>query len=795
MKRILLTSLVILIATPLLSTAQSGFDAQCVANTIPQEVEVGKQYQVSITLKNTGTEPWSPGKNVLMPSGDNSGWILPQTISTGPDAIWSDSERVFSFNITAPDFYPRTGKVHLGFQLFNNQTQTMFGDICPDIDVVVLPPEVYNASLTSQSPKYTGRQIPFHPAGYQAFSNAEYVSGSVTGGSFVVTGTCNNAWLGGADSAVVGQQESGGQYIFDAETGAFKGKNDVCFLTTSARTACNEGGGCNIGWNIISIGKGQFIRQGNEGYGHFRSPLVFQSNGNGAQLLSRLFMNNFTTPLNETYRMENIAFANGILVGNRYTTVTPPPVPAPPGFPGGWSTDAVDTAYYSMPGFEFLTKSDLGPSQCSSDRGCSGKAYITTPALVPLFGVGNILVAVDKSGPKDGLGFHPTKWFVMPSPDEIALQGPPQPGGGNTFSQLDSREVNQGTVFNHTIDSQNGNRIAIISHPRQRTLRIYKVENNILLLEEKRELTNYRLSVANNDIALAGEYLAYVKCNNIGQSCRLTVEKNGQSLEVEQLPESPHGGKYDIRAISISPSGKMLVATEDLSPDVDSAGAVFLYQIGDVEGPQLPPDDDPTATSTDTTGVDPSPIIEAVNRRITQLRKITGSAYTRTLGLFGISDTQDESGEIVLDDNVINSINNIITNRLYEGGTGLGTGAYNSDDEVGGGTSDGGDHEEVETKNFTSNETNYLQQPTDRVPNQNSLSILEVQQILNRDPDTKVADSGAGSPGQETNFLGPLTQDALRRFQCKMEIVCTGDILSTGYGNLGPITKSKLEEL
>lgn len=76
-----------------------------------------------------------------------------------------------------------------------------------------------------------------------------------------------------------------------------------------------------------------------------------------------------------------------------------------------------------------------------------------------------------------------------------------------------------------------------------------------------------------------------------------------------------------------------------------------------------------------------------------------------------------------------------------------------------------------------------------------SSDAMRLQQILNSDPETKVAESGAGSPGNETNYFGSLTRAALQKFQCKYGIVCSGTSDTTGYGNLGPKTRAKIQEI
>ncbi len=70
--------------------------------------------------------------------------------------------------------------------------------------------------------------------------------------------------------------------------------------------------------------------------------------------------------------------------------------------------------------------------------------------------------------------------------------------------------------------------------------------------------------------------------------------------------------------------------------------------------------------------------------------------------------------------------------------------------------------------------------------------IKLLQEFLNTDPDTQVADSDAGSSGNETNYFGELTLRAVERFQAKHGIAVKGD---PGYGYVGPKTRAKLNAL
>ena len=67
-----------------------------------------------------------------------------------------------------------------------------------------------------------------------------------------------------------------------------------------------------------------------------------------------------------------------------------------------------------------------------------------------------------------------------------------------------------------------------------------------------------------------------------------------------------------------------------------------------------------------------------------------------------------------------------------------------------------------------------------------------LQKVLNSDPATQVAVSGAGSPGQETTRFGPATEAAVKKFQMKYGIAKAGN---PGYGYVGPATRAKLNTL
>ncbi len=72
--------------------------------------------------------------------------------------------------------------------------------------------------------------------------------------------------------------------------------------------------------------------------------------------------------------------------------------------------------------------------------------------------------------------------------------------------------------------------------------------------------------------------------------------------------------------------------------------------------------------------------------------------------------------------------------------------------------------------------------------------VVLLQKILNANGFV-IAEDGPGSPGQESTTFGPMTVDAVKRFQCTMGIVCRGTPLSTGYGMVGQKTRMALLKL
>jgi len=73
--------------------------------------------------------------------------------------------------------------------------------------------------------------------------------------------------------------------------------------------------------------------------------------------------------------------------------------------------------------------------------------------------------------------------------------------------------------------------------------------------------------------------------------------------------------------------------------------------------------------------------------------------------------------------------------------------------------------------------------------------VMNLQKVLNTDPDTMVASTGIGSVGNESSYYGALTQSAVTKFQNKYASEVLGSLPTSGTYPVGPGTRAKLNAL
>jgi peptidoglycan hydrolase-like protein with peptidoglycan-binding domain len=72
------------------------------------------------------------------------------------------------------------------------------------------------------------------------------------------------------------------------------------------------------------------------------------------------------------------------------------------------------------------------------------------------------------------------------------------------------------------------------------------------------------------------------------------------------------------------------------------------------------------------------------------------------------------------------------------------------------------------------------------------VDVMNLQKVLNAYPQTRVAESGAGSPGMETSYFGPATRNAVNKFHA-LHLVELGITAPTGNAFAG--TRALLNQI
>ena len=151
-------SLVLFFCSVLISWALPSFafaatnSAQFVSQSVPTSMVAGKTYNVSVTMKNTGTNAWTKATNYKLGSQnpqDNLLWGLGRVDLSSTDAIAPGQSKTFTFNIKAPT---TAGNYNFQWRMLKEYV-VWFGNKSPNLTINVTPSVALpnNAQFISQS--------------------------------------------------------------------------------------------------------------------------------------------------------------------------------------------------------------------------------------------------------------------------------------------------------------------------------------------------------------------------------------------------------------------------------------------------------------------------------------------------------------------------------------------------------------------------------------------------------------------------------------------------------------------
>jgi hypothetical protein len=115
--------------------AAAGDAAQFVAQSVPSSMTAGQQVQVSVTMKNTGTNTWTAaqGDKLGAQPWNNWSWGLTRVNLGGSESVATSQQRTFTFTVTAPS---TPGTYNFQWRMLRENV-AWFGDLSPAVAVTV----------------------------------------------------------------------------------------------------------------------------------------------------------------------------------------------------------------------------------------------------------------------------------------------------------------------------------------------------------------------------------------------------------------------------------------------------------------------------------------------------------------------------------------------------------------------------------------------------------------------------------------------------------------------------------
>lgn len=117
-------------------TAPAAYDAEFVSQTVPSVLVTGQTAQVSITMRNTGTNVWTAANDYKLGSQnpqDNATWGVGRLSLLPSDSISTNATKTFTFNIVAPAY---AGTYQFQWKMLR-ENLLWFGDLSTNVAIPV----------------------------------------------------------------------------------------------------------------------------------------------------------------------------------------------------------------------------------------------------------------------------------------------------------------------------------------------------------------------------------------------------------------------------------------------------------------------------------------------------------------------------------------------------------------------------------------------------------------------------------------------------------------------------------
>jgi hypothetical protein len=222
-------------------SALPGNAAEFVSQSVPTSMQAGQQYEVSITLRNTGSNTWTPSTYGLGAQNphDNMTWGMKRVFLQVGESIDTNQLKTFTWTVTAP---PSAGNYDFQWWMLHFGVE-WFGPKTPNVVVTV-----QGAGLPGNAAEFVSQSVPTSMQAGQQYQV-----------SVTMRNTGSNTWT--SASHVLGAQNPHDNMIWGGRIplagGDSIGTNQTKTFSRTV-TAPSTPGSYNFQWWMLNLGVAWF---------------------------------------------------------------------------------------------------------------------------------------------------------------------------------------------------------------------------------------------------------------------------------------------------------------------------------------------------------------------------------------------------------------------------------------------------------------------------------------------------------------------------------------------------------